>query len=380
MAHPSIRDDPTPVVLPERRSKMTNRRILARRAVVAIVTLLLLPSLSACGEASETEPEQTTETLDIKSLEAAARDEGNLTWYTSSYTKTDAEGLAKDFENRYGIKVEVFRSQNGPVAQRFGTEEKAKHNVADVITISQESAYQGFKEDGFLARYTPLNVKNLLPEFQENESDGYYYPVTVGDMVILYNTDKLGPDEAPESWASLLDERWNGEIAAASPLSSGYAVAWAARMITDINPAYIKDLATQDVLVSQSTIDVLSSVASGNRLIGVTAGAVVRQGAAKGDPISVVYPTDKAVYFTTPMAISRAAPHPNAARLFENYLYTDAAQELYSTYGLLALTEGAPPPAGGKTPPISEMARVTLQDLVENTEKVTTQWRKGFGA
>lgn len=69
----------------------------------------------------------------------AAKKEGKVVWYTSTPVST-GQKIAKMFEAKYGIKVEMFRSGGSAILRRFLQEGQAKRINADLLTTSDPAA------------------------------------------------------------------------------------------------------------------------------------------------------------------------------------------------------------------------------------------------
>ena len=100
---------------------------MTRRGSFAALTLAL--GLATAGTA------QAQDKADV----AAAKKEGKVVWYTSTPVET-GQKIAKLFEEKYGIRVEMFRSGGSAILRRFLQENQAKRVNADVLTTSDPAA------------------------------------------------------------------------------------------------------------------------------------------------------------------------------------------------------------------------------------------------
>src|SRR6516165_7324329 len=82
---------------------------------------------------------------DIKALQEAAKQEGELTWYTSHYTSEAAEELGAMFTKLYGIKVNVVRTTAQVAYQRATQDFKAGQTIADVFSTTDIGHLMRFK-------------------------------------------------------------------------------------------------------------------------------------------------------------------------------------------------------------------------------------------
>src|SRR4051794_33580301 len=144
-------------------------------------------------------------------LVEAAKKEGKLAYYTSMDLPV-AEKLAKAFEAKYpGIAVRVERSGAERVFQRIGQEYSSNIHAVDVVNSSDASHFIVWKRDGILAPYVPEDVAKLYPA-EHKDPDGTFATFRAWLSVIAYNTTQVKPEEAPKSFADLLDPKWTGKL------------------------------------------------------------------------------------------------------------------------------------------------------------------------
>src|SRR4051794_36518428 len=137
----------------------------------------------------------------------AARKEGKVVWYTSIDLSV-AEKIAKSFEAKYpGIAARVERSGAERVFQRIGQEHSSKIHAVDVANSSDAAHFVAWKRDGWLAPYVPEDVSKFYPP-EHRDADGLFATARVTLSVIGYNTNLVKPEDAPKSFADLLDPKW----------------------------------------------------------------------------------------------------------------------------------------------------------------------------
>src|SRR5262245_57527997 len=103
--------------------------------------------------------------------EAAAKREGTLTWYTSTPVAA-AQHIAKTFEQKYGIKVEMLRTGGQNVIRRFQQEADAGRIAVDVITMSDMSAANAMTKQGRFVPFKPVGFDKVIPAAKH--ADGNY--------------------------------------------------------------------------------------------------------------------------------------------------------------------------------------------------------------
>src|SRR4249919_3523687 len=150
----------------------------------------------------------------------AAKKEGKVVWYTSVDLPL-AEKVGKAFEAKYpGIAVRVERSGAERVFQRIGQEYGSKIHAVDVANSSDAAHFIAWKRDGWLAPYVPEDVARFYPP-EHRDPDGMFASFRVWLSVIAYNTNLVKAEDAPRSFADLLDPKWAGKIVKGHPGYSG---------------------------------------------------------------------------------------------------------------------------------------------------------------
>lgn len=301
---------------------------LSRRDVLKGSTALALgafatPLKAAAPEASAITP----------ALIAAAKKEGKIVWY-SSVDLLVSEKIGKAFEAKFpGVAVRVERSGAERVFQRIGQEYASHIHAVDVVNSSDAAHFIVWKRDGLLAPYVPEDVaKHYAAEYKD--PDGMFATWRAWLSIIAYNTDLVKAADAPKSFADLLEPKWTGKIVKAHPSYSGTILTATYQMSRDLGWGYFEKLAKQKVLQVQSSTEPPKKLALGERAVmadGNEYNTFLLKEA--GRPIEPVYATEGSPFIAGPNGIFKAAPNPNAARLFQSWMFTVEAQELMIELG-----------------------------------------------
>jgi iron(III) transport system substrate-binding protein len=263
----------------------------------------------------------------------AAKKEGKVVWYTSVDLPL-AERVAKAFQEKFpGVAVRVERTGAERVFQRIGQEYSSNIRAVDVVNSSDAAHLIVWKRNGWLAPYVPEDVAKHYPA-EHKDPDGTFASFRVFLCPIAYNTNLVKKEEAPKSYADLLDPKWTGKIVKAHPGYSGTILTATYQISRDIGWQYLEKLAQQKIMQVQSASDPPKKLALGERAImadGVE--YVLFQQKEKGGPIEIVYPTEGTPLIIGPNAIFKNAPNPNAARLLQSWMFTAEAQQLCIDFG-----------------------------------------------
>ena len=340
--------------------------LVRRRAFV--VMLVLLAVFASVGSAQDPRL-------------ADARREGKVVWHTA-LALDSAQRLATRFEQTYpGIKVEVHRSGSERILQRIMQELSAGIKNADVVNTSDTGHYVFFKRKGLLARYTPAGADRLSPLFRDPE--GMAWGWRAFPLVIPYNTRQVAAAEAPRTWKDLLDPRWKDKLVIAHPGYAGSVITQILALANLYGWEYWAQLARNRPMLVQSIHDPGRTVVSGERAAGVNGAdyGLLWAERRKGSPVAAVYPRDGVVLVFSPTAIMSFAPHPNAARLFTNFIFTREIQQVMAeAEGLYAAhLEVTYPP---DRPKLGELKVLTVdpEEIERRTEEVKKRFAELFGA
>ena len=324
---------------------MKNSRI-SRRAVVTGSSALAIGAAFSTKVVSAAPPA----TAITPQLIEAAKKEGKVVWYTSVDLPL-AEKIAKSFEAKFpGVAARVERTGAERVFQRIGQEYGSNIHAVDVANSSDAAHFIVWKGQGLLEPYVPEDVAKLYPA-EHKDLDGTYASFRVWVSIIAYNTNLVKKEEAPKSFADLLDPKWKGKIVKAHPGYSGTIMTATYQMQRDLGWGFFEKLAAQNVMQVQSSADPPKRLALGERAVMADGNEYnIFQISESGGPVAPVYATEGSPLIVGPTGMFKAAPNPNAARLFCNYSFTAECQQLIIDVGGLRSMHPETKEKPGRTP------------------------------
>jgi iron(III) transport system substrate-binding protein len=316
---------------------------------------------------------------DIKALAEAAKAEGELTWYVAHYTSEGAEDLGREFTEMYGVKVNVVRTTAQVAYQRLLQDIKNNQTICDVFSSTDVGHYVRLKAEGRFDKYVPEATSKILPTFQNFDPDGFYHTTSAGLVLLTYNSSKVKAEEAPKKWADLLDIKWKGKVSTGHPGFSGYVGTWVLMMKKLYGWQYFEKLEKNKPQIGRSINDTVTALNAGERQVAAGADGSTLFSASRGNPLAVSYPSDGSVLIIAPSAIMKGTKHPNAAKLFMEYLYSIEAAKINAKHFGIPLRPEVPAPPGAK--PISEVktVRPSAEEIDKGIPEVIEQWRDTFG-
>ena len=260
-------------------------------------------------------------------LVQAAKKEGTVMWYTS-LALPSSTSIAHSFKLKYpGMDVEVHRTGSQRVLQRVMQEAAAGVKTVDVIHTSDAGHFVLLKEKGMLLKYAPQGTMPFPAGFKDK--DGFYFGMRATLSVIADNPKLISDKDAPRTWKDLLNPKWKGKMVSAHPGYSGIIMTHVLALVNLYGWDYFRDLAKNSLHVVQSANDPAGVVASGERPVGVNGAEYFYYKTQKqGNPIKIIYPSEGIPLVVSPVAVAKDAPHPNAAKLFVDYIFSKESQQL----------------------------------------------------
>ena len=349
---------------------------LTRRHVLVGATGATVAAASGFVGTAQAAPEAQKIT---QALIDAAKKEGKATWYTSVDLPL-AEKVAKAFEAKYpGVSLKVERSGAERNFQRISQEYASKIYNCDVVNSSDAAHLIIWKRESLLAAYVPEDVARDFPATHK-DPDGMYASWRVTLCPVAYNTKLVKAEDAPKSYADLLDPKWMSKIVKAHPGYSGTIMTATQQLSRDLGWSWFEKLAKQKVMQVQSATEPPKKIGQGERAVMADGGEYVVLGMkARGEPVEVVYPTEGTPLISGPSGIMARAPNPNAARLFYAWSMTAEAQQLNIDVGGL---RSAHPKAVDK-PGVAKFADIkTLKEeaavVADKADSIKAQYVKYF--
>jgi iron(III) transport system substrate-binding protein len=258
----------------------------------------------------------------------AAKAEGKLAFYTAMDLPV-AEKLARSFEAQYpGIAVRVERSGSERVFQRIGQEMASRIHAVDVVNSADAAHVIAWQRNGWLAAYLPEEVARHYPSAYYDPG-GLWITTRIYFSSLGYNTNLVKAEEAPKTYADLLAPKWTGKLVKGHPVYSGTIMTATFILVRQFGWSYLEKLAAQRVMQVQSSTDPPKKLALGERAVMADGNDYnLIQLKEAGQSVEVIYPTEGTPMIAGPSAVFQSAPHPNAARLFQNWMHSLAGQQI----------------------------------------------------
>ncbi len=307
-----------------------------------------------------------------------AKQEGKVVWY-SSLSLPIAQELCNAYNAKHtGVECVLHRSGSGKLYARWINEAKSGIYEADVLHTSNIGHFVSLEKAKALMQYAPAGIDKFNSSFVEQNH--YWHVLRATVYAPAYNTNKVTAAEAPKTWQDMLDPKWKGKLVEADPAYSGLVSVGLAALVKQYGWDFMDKLASQNPRIVQSAVDTTTFVDRGEELAAAGSGLYNDFDAAKQhEPIKAVYPPDGVPFVASPQAILAKAPHPNAAKVFTDWLFSLEAQQILANDGLYSGHPGVKYPEGLK--PLNEIKLMVVspEEAVKMRDPINKRFREKFG-
>ncbi|MGA2395764.1 MAG: extracellular solute-binding protein [Candidatus Lustribacter sp.] len=301
----------------------------------------LLAGALAAAAAARTRPALAQNDA-LKALVEAAKAEGSVV-VDGPPIDTCRQAIVEGFQSAYGIPVSYISSGSSASGARVRAERAAGKYLLDVFVSGGDTPPLTFLPAGWLDRVEPVLVEPDVVD-KRKWKDGHLWYLDPDHTILrtlqfvtpelVVNTKLVKPGEVT-TWHALLDPKWQGKIVAKDPGVSGAGTSLIAMLYIQFGPDFVRRLyRDQKPTISRDARQAAQFVAQGNYalLLGPDATAVdtFKQ---QGYPIDYVFPTDAPSVLSGGwglFCLMNKAPHPNAAKLFINWLAGPAGQAAFA--------------------------------------------------
>ena len=305
---------------------------------IGVLLVLLLPSSLQAAE-WQTEWEKTV---------AAAKKEGAVVVGIPASSEL-RKAIDTKFKERFGIAPELFPSRGPENVTRIVTEYNAGVRYFDAL-VAGGATPLAMVSAGAADDFQPYMI---LPEVKDPKNwwGGHIWEDNVSTKRYIYaflcytsetfwlNTNQAAPSEI-RSFDDLLNGKWKGKIAFLDPRNPGsgqntWSFLWKVK-----GEEYLVRLAQQDLMISQNQRQIAEALAKGKLAFAIGLSHYSYEPFIKaGLPVKPVVNVKEGAHANNGsgvVTVVKNPPHPNAAKVFVNWLLSKEGQELYGR----AMTQG----------------------------------------
>jgi len=300
----------------------------------------------------------------------AAKKEGKVVIY-GSLESGPMDEIKAAFTKKYRIPVDYFRAASNKTLDRVLTEDRAGRTLSDVV-VTNRGPMLLLKNKKIFAKYVSPEAANFPAELRDRDGmlSPIYRLVVIG---ILYNTKLVKPEDAPKSLEDLLTPKWQGKWVMPDPSRHFTTGSW----VRNLEQLYGKDwltlakkMADSKPQLVESFIPSVQKVISGEAYAGITYVKYVHAFGSEGAPLDYAR-LPKMLADGHHVGVQAKAPHPNAARLFEDFFISREGLEILAKEGEFVTTKGL-------YPPIKDAEKITAVAMDELDDQEYKKWAAEF--
>jgi ABC-type Fe3+ transport system substrate-binding protein len=308
-------------------------------------------------------------------LLAAAQKEGEAVLYTTHIVDQIVRPLIKAFQGYVpGVQIKYVRADSSAVVVRMINEARAGRVQSDLwCSVDGVSA---LIQGGYTTQFEVPSAKELPPELVDRNRR--WIATNTGVRSAAYNTQIVPAAFAPKSYQDLLDPRWKGKIVwnpKAMTGAWGFISTVVQGMGEEPGMAYLRALAKQEIVPLPMAIRaILDRVIAGEYAIGLEMNnSHAAISAALGAPVKWV-PLNPVSETLQVVGITKGAAHPNAAKLFIDFMVSKAGQNVFRDSDYLPMRPDVPAKIAELKPAQGGYKAIVYNP--DNLETDVTRWAK----
>jgi len=303
---------------------------------------------------------------------ADAKKEGKVVLYVSAQLPL-AQTISSAFEKKYPfLKVEITRTSGENLLNRIKTEKLAGKIAFDVVYGATVPLMPTL---GVVKPYLSAEAKAYPAKFREPKD--FWTGVSANYYVIGYNTKLVAKNEAPRDWKDLLHARWKGRFA-----MDPEEFSWFGAMETYLGEEEAKKLMTglarQDIQWRKNHTTLAQFLAAGEYPAALVYAHSIEEMKGKGAPIDWVRTTAPIVLDIQAVALSAQPPHPNAGKLFMDFLLSSETQTIIYQDRKIPIRPGVVPESSALHPSGLELFP-SPPKVVTNLNHYASKFEQIFG-
>ncbi len=350
------------------------------------------PSVTPASIPTSNIPLPTSQDTGWAKVVEAAKKEGKLTVYTVHLFGDMGNEMSKIFFERMGIRVEMVSSgSSANLIERIKAERRAGSQVPSILTGAGSFVLVA-KQDGLTEKMGDIpetGDESIYRYDPKMDKDGHMLSQQLLTMSPWVNTKRVPPGTEPKAWRDLLKPEWKGKIGITNPDTGPNAiyVYYGLTSRGKLDQSYFTELAKQDLQFYANVGLASSSLSQGEvpmAFSNVPAANSLGPFLLEGAPLKAIDMAEGIpIYRSGAVALLQGSPHPNAAKVFINWLMSKEGVTIFSKYsGTVGFRKDVPsfiPPAGQLTP--ANPIMMTLEDELEiakiQRERTLTKMLRG---
>lgn len=339
---------------------MIQRRTIVKFIGAVAMGALLLPGAARAQDAA------------WDAVVAAAKKEGKLLIYNGTGFPIVGK-IAEAMTKETGIPVEVLVGRATEIRERIRIEQSTGRTVASIGYSGYTTMFTQMQE-GVWQDHGPLpNAKDMNPELAAI-GKGQLMFGSVGLYALLYNTSIVKADEVPKSWKDIADPKWKDKILSDDLRAAGAGNVFFEATLKLFGREFHEKLAANKPVFSRNFPESERRVARGEYALYIPFN-ISEYTSLRGLPIKAVQLSEGGAYIALGGAILKDAPHPNAARVWLNFMLGPKGQALLAEEGFKPAVEKYASGAPAEVVPLltGKLMGTTTPGKLDETTKLATE-------
>ena len=276
---------------------------------------------------------------DPKLIEAG-KGEGIVSFYTTM-TLSQSKKVADKFQTKYPFikKVELFRTGGDPLLNKIQNEARGGLHAWDV-TSGRGEMVLALMASKLLASYRSPETKFISQDMVDD--DGYWTAYYVNPFVLGFNTNLVKKEDAPKTYEQLLDPKWKGKKISIDDAAYGLLAGLIREWGKEKAIAYFKKLAAQEPVVMRGNTNRVQLAMAGEYPLIIAYAPTIQRETSKGHPMDWI-PLEPVPVQVNPAMLAAKAPHPNAGKLFIDFLLSSEGQKMLVGFRRVPVREDVAP-------------------------------------
>ncbi len=335
------------------------------------LALSLAVSALAYGEARAQALVVNGEEIADATLFAAAKKEGRVDVY-GAYPTEAIQPVLDGFKKDTGIALEYVRIPSSRMYDRVLAEFASNKLEADYADLTDLTLIKEWVSRGVLAAHKVPWHDKIADNLKH--PDGRWYYIVRPIYVIGVNTAEVSEKDYPKTWKETLEPKWKGKVGMQSIDAGGSAVTLHSFLRIKVADNAWNLLAQNEPRFQATIAPVISDLVRGRTpLAYVDANSIVAQ-TKDGAPLKAIFPAEGIASFGAFGNVTSTAKHPNAGKVWINYVTSKHGSSLMSTSGAYGThPDAAPPSAPGITFPPQDKVWTIQADL---WDKISQPWQQ----
>jgi ABC-type Fe3+ transport system substrate-binding protein len=303
----------------------------------------------------------------------AAKKEGELAWW-STIAQDQSQKLVDEFMKRYPfIKASYWRSGSVGLHNKIMLEARAGQSNWDVVSQTTPEFIFELKQKKLIAAYDSPERRYFSSDLKDK--DGYWTGTYALPTGLGFNTQQVKREDVPKTYKDLLNPKWKGGKISVDDenyeILVGLSEAWGKKAAQE----YLKALAAQKPAIGRGATQRTQMLAAGEFPLAISYTHTVEWSKSQGTSVDWVNLEPVVIKFDGIM-LGAKAPHPNAGKLFIDFVLSQQGQELLQSFRRVTLRKDVDP-----DPPrlIKGFKRLVLHpDRSQNAQESLKLYREIF--